>query len=214
VKVEDFRALNPSQHRPVILAAGTPLILLPWDNANVFRRNLDAYTQGQYASWTAWSVPSTMTVAAAAQRVGMQEADLRKVNTIPPRMLIRAGSTLIVPRSAKMQEDVASHVADNGQLSLAPEAVTRRTVVKAGKKETVASIAKRYRLSASNVAEWNDVTTGAAFKAGQGVVLFLPVKVKSAAAARSSSHSASRSTGKSSKVTKSTRGGKPSKKKR
>ncbi len=31
-------------HRPVILAAGTPQILLPWDNAKVFQRNFEAYT--------------------------------------------------------------------------------------------------------------------------------------------------------------------------
>jgi membrane-bound lytic murein transglycosylase D len=30
VSVEDFKALNPSASRPVILAAGTPQILLPW----------------------------------------------------------------------------------------------------------------------------------------------------------------------------------------
>src|SRR5512133_2093176 len=121
VSVEDFKALNPSMKRPVVLAAGTPQVLLPWDNATVFRRNLDAYNAGQFASWTAWSAPSTMTAAEAARRVGMSEADLRMVNAIPPRMLIKAGSVLIVPRSAKMQDDVASHVADNGQLNLAPE---------------------------------------------------------------------------------------------
>ena len=43
VSIEDFKALNPSMNRPVILAAGTPEILLPWDNANVFQRNFEAY---------------------------------------------------------------------------------------------------------------------------------------------------------------------------
>ena len=102
----------------------------------MFQRNFEAYTQGQYASWTAWSVPATMSATDAAKRVGMNEADLRSVNTIPPRMLIKAGSVLIVPRTAKMLDDVTSHVADNGQLSLAPEVVTRSTTVKAGKHET------------------------------------------------------------------------------
>jgi len=32
-----------------------------------------------------------MTVAEAAQRAGMSEADLRSMNNIPPRMLIKAG---------------------------------------------------------------------------------------------------------------------------
>jgi membrane-bound lytic murein transglycosylase D len=182
--VADFKALNPSMKRPVILAAGTPEILLPWDNAKVFRRNFEAYTEGQYASWTAWSTPVTMTASEAARRIGMKESDLRTVNTIPPRMLIKAGSVLIVPRSAKIQNDVAGHVADNGQLKLAPERVTRRTTIKARKHDTVASIAKRLRLSADQVADWNDVGPSARFKTGQQVVVYLPVKTGAKARSR------------------------------
>ncbi len=176
VAIADFKALNPSVHRPVIIASGTPQILLPWDNAKVFQRNFEAYTQGQYASWTAWTAPATLSVSDAARRVGMSEADLRGVNNIPPRMLIKAGSTLLVPRTGKMDNDVASHVADNAQVSLAPEIVTRRTTIKARKGESVATVARRYGLSADSVAEWNKVGANAAFKLGQQVVVFLPVK--------------------------------------
>ena len=184
VEISDFKALNPSAHRPVILAAGMPHILLPWDNAKIFQRNFEAYAQGQYASWTAWTAPATLSVSDAARRVGMSETDLRGVNNIPPRMLIKAGSTLLVPRSAKMDNDVTSHVADNAQMTLAPEIVTRRSTVKARKGETVASIARRYGLSADAVAEWNKVGTSAAFKLGHQVVLFLPVKAARAARPR------------------------------
>jgi membrane-bound lytic murein transglycosylase D len=178
VNIEDFKALNPSANRPVILAAGTPQILLPWDNANVFRRNFAALQSGQYASWTAWTAPSTMSAAAAAQRVGMSENDFRAVNNIPPRMLIRAGSTVLVPRTATMRSDVTEHVADNAQMSLSPEVSSRRTVIKAGKRDTVASIAKRYRLSPQSVADWNDVAASTVFAAGQKVVVYLPVRVR------------------------------------
>ena len=178
VKLDDFKALNPStMHRPVILAAGTPQLLLPWDNATVFQRNFAAFTEGQYANWTAWSAPATMSVPEAARRVGMNESDLRSINTIPPRMLIKAGSVLIVPRTAKMLSDVTSHMADNGQLSLSPELINRRATVRAGKGESVASIARRYALSASQVAEWNSMSAADVFKLGQPVVVYLPVRV-------------------------------------
>lgn len=176
VKLEDFRALNPSASRPVILAAGTRRILLPWDNAEVFKRNFQAHNAGQFASWTAWTAPSTMSVAEAARRTGMSETELRTVNSIPPRMLIKAGSALLVARSARMNEDVSSQVADYGRLGLAPEPIRRRATIKAGKGETVASIARRYKLSAANVAEWNKVSAGASFQAGQAVVLYLPAR--------------------------------------
>ena len=176
VQLEDFKALNPAANRPVILAAGTPQILLPWDNAKVFVRNFEAYTLGQYASWTTWSVPKTMSSAEAARRTGMSENDLRSVNNIPSRMLIKAGSTLLVPRSAKVDKDVASHVAENGHMSLSPETVIRRSTVKARKGDTVASLAQRYRVSAMDVAGWNSVTASSALKPGQSVVIYLPVK--------------------------------------
>ena len=176
VKIEDFKALNPSAHRPVIIASGTPFILLPWDNATVFQRNFDAHNQGQFATWTAWTAPSTMSTAEAARRIGMAETDLRTVNNIPPRMLIKVGSTLLVPRTAQMDTDVSSQVADNAQVSLAPEIVTRRTTLKARKGESVASVAKRYGLSAANVAEWNNVSATSTFKLGSAVVVFLPLR--------------------------------------
>jgi membrane-bound lytic murein transglycosylase D len=177
VQLEDFKALNPAANRPVILAAGTPQILLPWDNAKVFVRNFEAYTLGQYASWTTWSVPKTMSSAEAARRIGMSENDLRSVNNIPSRMLIKAGSTLLVPRSAKVDKDVTTHVAENGHMSLSPETVIRRSTVKARKGDTVASLAQRYRVSAMDVAGWNSVTASSTLKQGQTVVIYLPVKI-------------------------------------
>jgi membrane-bound lytic murein transglycosylase D len=190
VELEDFKALNPQLNRPVILAAGTPQILLPWDNAKVFQRNLSEYSQGRFASWTAWTVPGTMSVGEAAKRVGMSESELRSVNTIPPRMLIKAGSVLVVPRPPSKQDDVASHVAENGQLALAPETRVRKTTVKARRNDTVASVARRYRLSPSQVADWNDVGVSAAFKAGQKLVLYLPVRAKAAPRAKGSGRAA------------------------
>jgi membrane-bound lytic murein transglycosylase D len=176
VPLDDFKALNPSANKPVILAAGTPQVLLPWDNATVFQRNLDAFTGTRLASWTVWVAPTTMRIADAAKRVGMSEGEFRAVNNIPPRMLIKAGSTLLMPRAASVSQDVALHIADNGQMALAPELVLRRTVLKAGKNDSVASIANRYRVSAANVASWNKVNAHAAFKLGQQVVLFLPAQ--------------------------------------
>ena len=219
VSTEDFKALNPSFRKPVIFAAGTPEILLPWDNAKVFRRNMQAFDEGQYASWTVWTVPFTISVAEAAQRVGLGESDLRALNNIPPRMLIKAGSALMVPRGANVRADVAGHVADNGQISFAPEIITRRTTIKARKRDTLISVANRYGVSVSNLADWNDLKSSATLHAGQSLVAYLPVRASSGGNAR-----AAKSTGTARKVavqpqsrnaktavTTAQRGGKPSK---
>jgi membrane-bound lytic murein transglycosylase D len=186
VSVEDFKALNPSIHRPVILAAGTPQILLPWDNVEVFQRNLEAYGGSRLASWTAWVAPSTMKPVDAARRVGMAEDDFRNINSIPPRMLIKAGSTLLVTRSSQFDGDVTSSVADNGQMSLAPDAVLKRSVVQARSGDTVASLAQRVGVSAASLAEWNKFTASTSLKKGQTVVVFLPSRSATRATAAGS----------------------------
>ena len=126
ISVEDFKSLNPSASRPVLLAAGTPTVLLPWDKAEVFQRNYESSGLGRMASWTAWIAPSNMKPAEAAKRVGMSEADLRAVNGIQGKMIIKAGSALLIPRTMRVVDDVTARVADNGKLDLSPEAIAKR----------------------------------------------------------------------------------------
>jgi membrane-bound lytic murein transglycosylase D len=178
IKLDDFKSLNPSANKPVIFAAGTSRILLPWDNAGIFERNLLIHN-GQTAGWTVWTAPSTLKVADAAKRVGMNEAQFREINRIPPKMLIKQGSTLLVTRSAKHEKDVSEHVADNGQVSYSPEIVLKKLLVKLRKSETVASIAKRYKVTAASVAGWNKVSATSTFKAKQSVVVFVQAKAQS-----------------------------------
>ena len=177
LSLEEFQQLNPQMNKPVILAAGTPQVLLPYDNANRFVRAL--HDGGvPLASWTAWVAPRTLRVAEAARLTGFDEARLREVNRIPPNMLVRAGSTLLVPRHPGSLANVAEHVADNARISLAPGGrPLRKVVVQAGKGgDSVQSVARRYKVSAKQVAEWNDVSSSASFKAGARVVLMLPAK--------------------------------------
>ncbi|MBT0568761.1 transglycosylase SLT domain-containing protein [Curvibacter sp. CHRR-16] len=201
VALDDFKSLNPSMSRPVILAAGTPQILLPWDNAEIFQKNL-AHYKGQLATWTAWVAPKTLHPKDAAQMVGMSESELRQVNTIPPRMLIKTGSTLLVHRKENGR-DVNERIADTGAVSFAPEIVLRRVTVKAGKKDTVSSIATKYKVSAENVAQWNKLSSvKASFKPGQSVVLMLPGK-KTAQATRTSTTKAAAKSSQAKAATKS-----------
>jgi len=175
VPLDDFKALNPSLNKPVILAAGTPQILLPWDSAEVFQQNLDRFTGSRLASWTVWLAPRTLRVTEAAKQVGMSEAQLRELNSIPKGMLIKPGSALLVPRTANSQLDVTETIADRGQVSFAPEIVQVRKTMRARKGDSVESIARRYTTSVANVAQWNKVASNATFKAGQSVVIYVPV---------------------------------------
>ncbi|MEQ1807101.1 MAG: transglycosylase SLT domain-containing protein, partial [Burkholderiaceae bacterium] len=127
LSAEDFRALNPQMNKPVILAAGTPQVLLPHDNASRFVEELPRHP-GPLSSWMAWVAPNTMKPADAAKQIGVSEAHLRALNKIPARMLIKVGSTLLVPRPAAHEADVSEHLADHAMLVFVPDGAQRRRV--------------------------------------------------------------------------------------
>ena len=188
MNMEEFQVLNPQMNKPVVLAAGTPQILLPYDNANEFVRRLPRH-RGPLATWTAWVAPRTMRTSEAAHEIGVPEEQLREINRIPARMLVKAGSTLLVPRGESRLADVSVHIADNATMSLAPDAPPlQRLAFRAGRKDSVASVAKRYRVNAAQVAEWNDVAATATFKPGQTILVFVARKARGGRTARAPQH--------------------------
>ena len=192
VSVENFRQLNPAHDKPLIMAAGTPTILLPWDNALLFQQRLRAH-QGPWATWTAWRVPEGMSVAQAAQRHDLSEARLRAVNDIPRRASqLRAGTTLLVPRQGSHNADVPAHIADGGQILLgrddtrpasgaAPPTRQSRVTVRAG--DTLSALARRHNVSVANLRSWNNLRPNATLRTGQ----VLLVQQRAPAASRAAS---------------------------
>lgn len=174
VPLEDFKALNPAMSRPVILAAGTPQILLPWDNATIFETNLQSHPHRRLSSWTAWQAPRTMKAEEVAKQLGMPVEQLRSVNGIPMRMLVKAGSTLLVPRHGHLDNDVDEHLAENGHLALAPEVVLKKIRVKARKGDSLESLAARHGVTAAHMADWNRLKTTAKLTHGQTLTVFVP----------------------------------------
>lgn len=178
MSVAEFKALNPQMNKPLILAAGTPQILLPYDNANSFVQNL-AKHRGAMASWTAWVAPKTIRTIDAAKQWQWTETALREINRIPPKMLIKAGSTLLVPRQSQSPDRVAEHIVDNALIALAPEPPPlRRLVVRTQAKDTLTGIAHRYQVQAEQIIEWNKIPPKKPLKAQQTLVIYVPHSFK------------------------------------
>ena len=200
VSIENFRQLNPSHDKPVIMAAGTPTILLPWDHALTFQQRLREH-QGPWATWTAWRLPEGMSVAQAAQRHDLSEARLREVNDIPRRSSqLRAGSTLLVPRQSGHDADVPEHIADGGQILLGrdtgsastnpgPGPRSLRVTVRSG--DTLSSLARRHNVTVANLRTWNKLRPNATLRAGQ--VLLVQQRSAPATSGRASTAPAPRS---------------------
>ena len=114
---DEFYSLNPSFNKPVILSNANQQILLPFGHAEIFQDNLKKYTK-PLSTWTAVKVSKTENVDQAAKTLGVDADALRQVNSIPRGMRIKAGSTVIIPKTGNRLGDVSTAMADNASLSL------------------------------------------------------------------------------------------------
>jgi membrane-bound lytic murein transglycosylase D len=169
---EEFRSLNPSFNRPVIVAAGQARILLPADRLDRFMGNLAAYeATGQALSgWTTRVMLPGETLAQVAEKAGISEAALREANRIPPRRHIVSGSAVLIPRDETMDDDISADQL-NASFALIPEASqTRRITYRVRRGDTLASVAARWHVNSQDILTWNRLQSRSLF-AGQRVNL-------------------------------------------
>ncbi|HEY1999346.1 transglycosylase SLT domain-containing protein [Paraburkholderia sp.] len=172
---DEFRSLNPSFKKPVILGATQPQILLPFDNASAFEHNLKAYT-GNLSSWTTYTVTERAAPAAIAQKIGVDADTLMEVNKIPAGMRLKPGSTIVVPRGDDNDdEDISADVAESAVLAMEPDVPdTRKMLIRVRRKQTMAALAVRYGVSVGQLKGWNR-THRDQVSPGQVIVLHVPV---------------------------------------
>jgi membrane-bound lytic murein transglycosylase D len=172
--LDEFKALNPSFRKPLIVGSSDSPILLPFDNAQIFERNLRAH-DGPLSSWTTYTVTTRETPAALAQRIGVDADTLVSINKIPAGMRLKSGSTLLVPKTDDSVDDISADVVENAVLSIEPDLPdTRKVLVRVRKRETIAQLALRYNVSIGQIQSWNK-TRRTSFTPGQTVFLHLPV---------------------------------------
>ncbi len=157
--MEEFKALNPQFNRPVITGSPNTQILLPHSNAEKFKENLANWTRA-LSSWTAHKVTAARErIESIAARFKTTPELIREVNAIPPNMHPKAGSTVLVPKpAAEADKDIGQEVADNATLAYEPDEPPRKKItIRAGKRDTIASIAARYKVKPEEIRDWNDL---------------------------------------------------------
>ena len=180
--MEEFKALNPQFNRPVITGSPTTQILLPKANAEKFTDNLSGWTRN-LSSWTAHKVTAARErIENIAARFKTTPELLREVNAIPPNMHPKAGSIVLVPKLATdADQNIGPDIVNSAVLAYGPDEPPRRKItVKARQRDTVTSIAARYKVKPDEVRLWNNLKNDQ-LVAGQS--LKLEVRSKRLAAA-------------------------------
>jgi membrane-bound lytic murein transglycosylase D len=109
--VDEFIALNPAYHRPMIRGDNGTQLVLPTDKVQTFQSNLEQYTAQDkpLANWRTYSLKNGETLDKVAARYGMSLARLKQINSITPKVKVRPGFNLLVPGpDAQMSDQLAA----------------------------------------------------------------------------------------------------------
>ena len=151
MSVAQFIALNPGFSRPLIRASVTPRIVLPADKVDTFHENLQKLDEQSLVSWKTYYPKKGETLESIAKKHGMTVSHLKEVNGIPVRSRT-VPNLIVVPANSRATVAMAKMPI----MYAPPIPITYRKIyhtVKPG--ETLAAIAKRYRVSLEDMKRWN-----------------------------------------------------------
>ncbi|GGX29337.1 lytic transglycosylase [Pigmentiphaga litoralis] len=170
--LEEFKALNPSFNRGVILGRHEPTLILPADRIGVFEANLLAHN-GELSSWHTHQMARGDTLASVAKQYRTSVATLRSANGLGPKSSVSAGDSLIVPVGAAAGQPAiiatavpaaVRPVAARGTAAVGKKVHVRTHRV--GKGDSLSSIAKRYDTTVDQLRALNRIK-GSAVQMGK-----------------------------------------------
>ncbi len=165
VTLDDFKALNPGNSRPVILQDDSTRILIPADKAEVFMANLESRDK-PLVSWQAYQSRKGESLEKVAARFDITSEQLRKANGLMPDAKTANGQQLLVPD--KEDDPNKEFVAFN--MHLAPTIDDSHALIHTVHRgETLGSIARRYHVSTASLRAHNGGRT--LIRPGQHLVI-------------------------------------------
>ncbi len=168
--LDEFKLLNASFNRPVILAEHQTTLLLPTNKVDIFNANLAAY-KGKLSEWQTYRSKSGESYLTIAKQHGISVAQLRKMNGLSKKAKLANAQTLLVPAtgaSGRIQLALLDVSADGASAArtkssgrnkdvvvLRRKANVRTHTVKGG--DTLFSLAKKYNTSVTELRKLNNL---------------------------------------------------------
>lgn len=157
VPENEFAALNPAYHRPVIRINESPrTLLLPVNKAKTFVTNLENYDKS-LVSWRVYRVKEAETIEDLSEKYAIDVTELAEINGISENTSLRRGQTLLVPRGKSRARESTYHLAQNNPNSQrnAYASMNNQIVYVVQKGDTLFHIAKRYGIDVKEIKLWN-----------------------------------------------------------
>jgi membrane-bound lytic murein transglycosylase D len=160
MSVDEFVALNPAHNRPVIAASRNNEIKLPADRIDAFLEAVERHGEANraFVTWQPHTFQPGEALEALSRRVGIEPAELRRVNGLKATGRLLPGTRLLVPDERGVEDDSVVESFAGPRLYEQVDAPAGYHTV--GRKDTAQSIARHYGISVDSLLAWNGLKKG------------------------------------------------------
>jgi membrane-bound lytic murein transglycosylase D len=172
LEIEELYRLNPGYNRWATDPDGPHYLLVPVDNADLFREQLADLAPQDRMQWKRHQIKQGETLSEIADRYSVSMDNLKITNKLRTSSSIRAGQYLMIPvASRKLSEYRLSAEQRKLNLQNTQRSGTKIThIVQTG--DTFWSLSRRYNVGTREIAQWNGMASRDTLVAGQSLVIW------------------------------------------
>ncbi|WP_455221399.1 LysM peptidoglycan-binding domain-containing protein [Kaarinaea lacus] len=171
ISIEELYRLNPAFNRWATPPEGPHYLLVPIENANLFRQNLATYEPDDRVQWKRHIVKADESLFNIAKKHGTTADILKRINKLDSNK-VATGKSLVIPIAPKgMTRYIASldkkHLDSN--ITSNPKQKITHTVSSG---DSLWGISQEYNVSMNKLAEWNNMDQDDVLIAGKKLVVW------------------------------------------
>lgn len=168
-----LRDLNPGYLQWATHPDGPQSLLVPIANAQLLEKAIAQADPNDFLTWDRYEIKSGDTLGQIASNLKTRVDVLQEVNGIRGSTIV-AGDSLLIPRNINSTSQLANAGFSSGQRSALPNqqsfpVIPNNYLVRAG--DNLWSIATRYNLKSSEIAQLNDIEVNSILRLGQRLTL-------------------------------------------
>jgi len=170
--VDTLYSYNPAFNRWATSPDGPHSLLLPYDNAEIFKANLALLPQDQRVQWKRHKIKNGETLSHIAIKYNTTVKELRKINNIRGNN-IRAGKHLLIPVASRSQ---TTYTLSSSQRIKAIQSTSKGNktrinhIVQNG--ESFWTISRKYKVNMHKLAKWNGMAVRDPLQKGRKLVVW------------------------------------------
>jgi len=181
LELDKLYQLNPAFNHWATAPYGPHRLLIPVNNADIFKQNLASIPLAERIKWKRHKIKEGQTLSHIADRYSVSVSSLKRLNNLRSHS-IRAGKYLVIPVSSRKLSDynLTAYQRKKTLQNINRKGHKVTHIVKSG--DTFWDLSQTYKVKSHSIARWNGMAIRDPLRTGQKLVIW----TKSPSASRTS----------------------------